>query len=595
VYLQDGSIAWETETEAFLHTPPAIADDVAYATGEASEDRVTAIDVTDGTVLESSPVDRTMSYASPVVHDDAVYVAAQRGVLRIDGDGGGGAGSVDLLLDLDGDTAAPGREATVTFRLSNRGDAEATGLQGFVTPPSDDWELVQAGEFTTLGPGTTETATVTFGVPDDASGEYTFSGVVEDDAGNSAEDRATVTVGPNLRLAVQPTRRTAVPGEYVAFELAVENPGSEAISDPRVGVNTHFLVDCEPLEGLVAEELAAAEATWSGGGRRAVLEWDSLPAGRTFTPTLTFGVDGDVETGEYGIQFDSYYRAGAFVDGPNAAATVAVEVFDRFRAEKLDLAATVDELTVRGVDDERRAQELLSEIESAMDDGDVSRERAEAAAERMVLLDEVDEFWLRGVSRADYRRDIDSRLAEETAVGVLKAATSVLVTKWIAKKVALRLELSEIAEYLLEVALKLVEKALEILVDHLLGVVPAMAAKAKASANARELADDVLDGAFDGAGELADAVGETVDAGAAVVGDAFRSFFEPGVLADLQSMDAFGADELADGLEGTQTGAKDGHGEYVDRMHETFETAHEVLEAFEEEYETFATRSTPSP
>ena len=72
-------------------------------------------------------------------------------------------------------------------------------------------------------------------------------------------------------------------------------------------MNTHFLVDCEPLEGLVAEELAAAEATWSGGGRRAVLEWDSLPAGRTFTPTLTFGVDGDVETGEYGIQFDSYY------------------------------------------------------------------------------------------------------------------------------------------------------------------------------------------------------------------------------------------------------------------------------------------------
>ena len=230
-----------------------------------------------------------------------------------------------------------------------------------------------------------------------------------------------------------------------------------------------------------------------------------------------------------------------------------------------------------------------------MDDGDVSRERAEAAAERMVLLDEVDEFWLRGVSRADYRRDIDSRLAEETAVGVLKAATSVLVTKWIAKKVALRLELSEIAEYLLEVALKLVEKALGILVDHLLDVVPAMAVKARASADARGLADDVLDGAFDGAGELADAVGETVDAGAAVVGDAFRSFFEPGVLADLQSMDAFGADELADGLEGTQTGAKDGHGEYVDRMHETFETAHEVLEAFEEEYETFATRSTPSP
>lgn len=585
IYLQDGSVAWETEVSGWLNTPPAIVDDVAYSA--TNEELLVALDVTDGTVLESGVVGRPEPYAAPVVSDDRVFLADRNGLTRVDG--GGGGGTVDLHLEMTADTAERGDTAAITYRVTNQGDADATGLKGFIDPPSDAWEILSSEDLTTAPAGGTDTATVELAVPSDAEGEYEFAGVVEDDAGNVARDTATVTVETGLRLTAQPARRTAAPGESMTFQLVLENPGDDPIPEPRVGVNTHYLVDYEPLDGLVAEELTAEEATWNGGGRRAILEWDSIPAGDAYTPTLTFGVKEDVETGEYDIQFDSYYGTDRFVDGPRTTATVAVERFDKLRAEKLDLAATIDEVTVRNVDDERRARALLSEISAAVADGDVTRERAEAAAERMVLLEEVDEFWLRGVSRAEYPRDIDSNLAEKTAVGVLKAATSILVTKWIAKKVAVRLELGEVGEYLLEIALKLVEKAVEILLDHMLDVVPATVAKARASTDARGLADDVLDGAYDGADDLADDIGAAVDAGAGVVGDALRSFFEPGVLADLQSMDVFAPNELVDGLEGPQPGAVNGRDEYVRRMHETLEAANELLETFEHEYETFAT------
>jgi hypothetical protein len=164
----------------------------------------------------------------------------------------------NLSLTLTDDTATAGGEAVVDFVLTNEGRTETASLQGIVNRPSNTWALVEepAG-FTTLEPGESETIPVRFEVPLDAAGEYTFSGLVESEAGNEATDTATVTVtrpareieATDLRLlqSAEHTRPKGYQDTVTRSALEAEDaiPEWSPDPDPVVGKPTVPIFDIE--------------------------------------------------------------------------------------------------------------------------------------------------------------------------------------------------------------------------------------------------------------------------------------------------------------------------------------------------------------
>jgi len=257
---------------------------------------------------------------------------------------GSGGGEANLVLEMTGDTAEAGGEATIDYILTNRGSAEATGLQGYVYRPSSDWTIEEAGAFTTLGAGETATASVTLAVPTDARGEYTFDGTVESESGSSATASCTVTVEPanetpEAAFSYEPSE--PVVGEEVTFDAA-------AASDP---------------DGTIVQY------SWE-------FDDDSADADGV-TTTRTFDSPGD------------YAVTLTVTDGEGATASVTKTVtveqtpFGRWKEAHLETATRLDELAVSNFGAAERASAANEAYTTAVDDGRLSRTDATEAVQRL--------------------------------------------------------------------------------------------------------------------------------------------------------------------------------------------------------------------
>lgn len=212
-------------------------------------------------------------------------------------------GDVSLSLTMTGGTAEAGGTVTVEFELTNTGGAESTGLEGFIQPPSSEWALADAGSFTSLGPGETETVTAEVNVPDDAAGEYTFYGWVEDDAGNEASDTATVTVESDPELDLTVSGGTAEPGGTASVTYRLTNPGNVSVggdSSYVSPVQNEYPPGTNVNEGSVDDSGAIDGKVW--------YDWTVDPS-EEITAELELELPADIETGEH------EFAAEADVDG----------------------------------------------------------------------------------------------------------------------------------------------------------------------------------------------------------------------------------------------------------------------------------------
>ncbi|QCC50035.1 outer membrane protein assembly factor BamB family protein [Halapricum salinum] len=332
----DGSVRWETNVEGQYssYPTPVVVDDVVYVPRDPG---IVALDARDGTVLTRFEMSSGETIA---VGDDALYTG-QRHIHRVTGTGGGEA---NLVLEMTGDTAEAGGEATIDYILTNRGSAEATGLQGYVYRPSSDWTIEEAGAFTTLGAGETATASVTLAVPTDARGEYTFDGTVESESGSSATARCTVTVEPanetpEAAFSYEPSE--PVVGEEVTFDAA-------AASDP---------------DGTIVQY------SWEFDDGSA--DADGVTTTRTFDSPGDYAVTLTVTDGE----------------GATASVTKTVTVeqtpFGRWKEAHLETATRLDELAVSNFGAAERASAANEAYTTAVDDGRLSRTDATEAVQRL--------------------------------------------------------------------------------------------------------------------------------------------------------------------------------------------------------------------
>jgi len=83
------------------------------------------------------------------------------------------------------------------MHADERGDTEATGIRGYVERPSREWLLADSGDRRSLAAGESATVPVTFSVPEDVEGVYSFEVRVEDGADNAATDTTVVSVTPD--------------------------------------------------------------------------------------------------------------------------------------------------------------------------------------------------------------------------------------------------------------------------------------------------------------------------------------------------------------------------------------------------------------
>lgn len=337
-------------------------------------------------------------------------------------------GDVSLSLTVTDDTAPPGGVATIEFRLTNTGSTESTGLQGYVDPP-DGWSFAEEpGSFTSLAPGESETIPVKFNVPETVEGEYQVRGWVEDDAGNAAEDTATVTVQATLQLAVDPTRVTAIPGDSVSFAVGLENTSSEAVTNPQLGVNNHFVTDYAPLQGLRIKDHNDDGGAWRGDDRRGMWKWDALPAGETLSPTLTVALEKDVEPGEYPVYFDAFYHGiNKLINGPQQTATIVVDEFTTLKAENRNLAARLDEISIAELEQESRVERIITAIENTTVDPEV----AVAVLERLRWIQQLTNRTLESIAPTPPRQPEDTGYDLITAYtkGGLHLLVEFLLTK----------------------------------------------------------------------------------------------------------------------------------------------------------------------
>lgn len=117
--------------------------------------------------------------------------------------------SSSFSLSVDATDVEAGENVTVTFTLENTGDEPAAAILDVSERP-DDWELHEHDDagggvwqsedekwlFQTVEPGATVEPSITLGVPEDASGEFTVAGNVSD-ANSSTTAEATLSVGGN--------------------------------------------------------------------------------------------------------------------------------------------------------------------------------------------------------------------------------------------------------------------------------------------------------------------------------------------------------------------------------------------------------------
>jgi len=138
----------------------------------------------------------------------------------------GNTGDISLALGITDTTAEAGGTATVTYILTNEGNAESSELQGRIDLPPGNWQLGESGSFTSLGPGESDSVSAEVLVPEDASGEYTIGGSVTDDAGNEASASAAVTVAqdntpPNAAFTITP--EDPIVGDTLTFDASGSN------------------------------------------------------------------------------------------------------------------------------------------------------------------------------------------------------------------------------------------------------------------------------------------------------------------------------------------------------------------------------------
>jgi len=132
-------------------------------------------------------------------------------------------GTLSLSVSTSADSVEPGEELTISYTIENTGD-ETTGVVLDVTGVPDGWSVAEHSDdgatwrddqkwlYQTVESGSSVEPSVTYTVPDDASGEFTVGGNATTSASSSTTAETTVTVGDSANATATATSGGSGPG-----------------------------------------------------------------------------------------------------------------------------------------------------------------------------------------------------------------------------------------------------------------------------------------------------------------------------------------------------------------------------------------------
>lgn len=272
----------------------------------------------------------------------------------------------------------------------------------------------------------------------------------------------------------------------------------------------------------------------------------TLAPGEQFTHELFVGVhDGGADASSIGAEI--YDTATARHNGVAPTPTPTGPTFEGVREEKLALTAEIDRLGAT-LNEEARVRPTLNGLEQAVDNGSLGEDSAIEAVERMLLVEDLAELSLAGLSarEATVADDAESLVGEPTdSVGVdpsmnvlgttgefaIELIVSLLsIVSTVSKFVVKLGRTHPVAGALLSMSRKAVDNIGEVVekMDTYGPLVKALAEQIWSN----DLKDDLLSGEYDAAENAYNAVSDTVDEFSESISDYMVSGYETGKSKD---------------------------------------------------------------